>query len=143
MKPQSNSHYDPEIGRWLSKDPIRFNGGDTNLYGYVLQDPINLIDPAGLAGNPIPPILNPNPAAAVISIIGAGAATACGAPAMVGGIAGSVLGNILFPVNNGPPADAPPRFDPGTLPSPPAPGPYVPVINPNPIIVTPGQPVFK
>ena len=39
--------YDPSIGRWLSKDPILFNGGDANLYGYVLQDPINLIDPNG------------------------------------------------------------------------------------------------
>lgn len=36
--------YAPEIGRWLSKDPIRFNGGDTNLYGYVLQDPVNFKD---------------------------------------------------------------------------------------------------
>lgn len=41
--------YDPEIGRWLSKDPIGFHGGDTNLYGYVIQDPINFIDPSGLA----------------------------------------------------------------------------------------------
>jgi RHS repeat-associated protein len=40
--------YDGKIGRWLSKDPIRFNGGDSNLYGYVLNDPINLIDPLGL-----------------------------------------------------------------------------------------------
>lgn len=40
--------YDASIGRWLSKDPILFAGGDTNLYGYVLQDPINLIDPDGL-----------------------------------------------------------------------------------------------
>lgn len=40
--------YDAEIGRWLSKDPILFGGGDTNLYGYVLNDPINLIDPFGL-----------------------------------------------------------------------------------------------
>jgi RHS repeat-associated protein len=39
--------YDSETGRWLSKDPIRFNGGDANLYGYVLQDPINKIDPPG------------------------------------------------------------------------------------------------
>ncbi len=39
--------YDPEIGRWLSKDPISFKGGDTNLYGYVLQDPLNAIDPKG------------------------------------------------------------------------------------------------
>jgi uncharacterized protein RhaS with RHS repeats len=40
--------YDPEIGRWLSKDPILFAGGDTNLYGYVLNDPVNSIDPEGL-----------------------------------------------------------------------------------------------
>lgn len=40
--------YDPSIGRWLSKDPILFNGFDTNLYGYVLNDPINYIDPEGL-----------------------------------------------------------------------------------------------
>ncbi len=40
-------HYDPETGRWLSKDPILFAGGDTNLYGYVLNDPVNFIDPTG------------------------------------------------------------------------------------------------
>ncbi len=42
--------YDGSIGRWLMKDPILFGGGDTNLYGYVLQDPINFIDPEGLNG---------------------------------------------------------------------------------------------
>ena len=40
--------YDAEIGRWTAKDPIRFGGGDANLYGYVLKDPINFADPAGL-----------------------------------------------------------------------------------------------
>lgn len=39
--------YDPELGRWTTKDPIGFAGGDTNLYGYVWNDPINLIDPEG------------------------------------------------------------------------------------------------
>ncbi|MFP5459014.1 MAG: RHS repeat domain-containing protein [Bacteriovoracia bacterium] len=39
--------YSPAVGRWLSKDPILFAGGDANLYGYVLQDPVNLIDPSG------------------------------------------------------------------------------------------------
>lgn len=40
--------YDPEIGRWVSKDLIMFAGGDTNLYGYVLNDPINYTDITGL-----------------------------------------------------------------------------------------------
>jgi RHS repeat-associated protein len=40
--------YDAESGRWTSKDPIGFGGGDTNHYGYVLNDPINLIDQNGL-----------------------------------------------------------------------------------------------
>jgi len=39
--------YDRETGRWTAKDPIRFAGTDTNLYGYVLNDPINFIDPLG------------------------------------------------------------------------------------------------
>ena len=42
--------YDPEIGRWTSKDPIRFDGDGPNLYGYVLNDPINFTDPLGLYG---------------------------------------------------------------------------------------------
>lgn len=40
--------YDPKTGRWTSKDPTLFNGGDTNLYGYVMSDPVNLFDPNGL-----------------------------------------------------------------------------------------------
>lgn len=40
--------YDPLTGRWTARDPIGFAGGDTNLYGYVLGDPVNSIDPFGL-----------------------------------------------------------------------------------------------
>lgn len=44
-----SSHYDPTVGRWTTKDPIGFGGGDTNLFGYVMNDPINFVDPTGLA----------------------------------------------------------------------------------------------
>ena len=43
--------YDGTIGRWTSKDPIRFNGGDSNLFGYVFSDPVNFVDSSGLAVN--------------------------------------------------------------------------------------------
>ena len=39
--------YDAHTGRWTSKDPIRFAGGDSNIYGYVFSDPVNFIDPTG------------------------------------------------------------------------------------------------
>jgi len=39
--------YDPAVGRWTAKDPIGFSGGDTDLYGYVLNDPVNAFDPDG------------------------------------------------------------------------------------------------
>nr|WP_301288457.1 RHS repeat-associated core domain-containing protein [Natronospira proteinivora] len=41
--------YDPRNGRWTARDPVGFAGGDLNLYGYVLNDPINRIDPFGLS----------------------------------------------------------------------------------------------
>ncbi|MCX8157817.1 MAG: RHS repeat-associated core domain-containing protein [Verrucomicrobiae bacterium] len=40
-------YYNPTTGRWLNHDPIREMGG-INLYAYVLNDPLNLIDPYGL-----------------------------------------------------------------------------------------------
>jgi RHS repeat-associated protein len=40
--------YDPETGRWTSKDPILFACGETSLYGYVGNDPVNATDETGL-----------------------------------------------------------------------------------------------
>jgi RHS repeat-associated protein len=42
--------YDPGVGRWTAKDPLKFAGGDSNLYGYASEDPINVVDPSGLGG---------------------------------------------------------------------------------------------
>jgi RHS repeat-associated protein len=41
-------YYDPQIGRFISEDPIRFAGGDVNLYAYVGNNPVNFADPYGL-----------------------------------------------------------------------------------------------
>ncbi len=40
--------YDAVTARWTSKDPIRFSGIDSNLYGYVMGDTVNLMDSDGM-----------------------------------------------------------------------------------------------
>ena len=49
--------YDPQLGRWLSRDPLAkaelLQG--PNLYAYAANDPINLVDPAGLSVTPWTP----------------------------------------------------------------------------------------
>jgi len=40
--------YDPRIGRFIQPDPIGYAGGDVDVYGYCLDDPVNLVDPLGL-----------------------------------------------------------------------------------------------
>ena len=45
--PAKLARHDLALRRWTAKDPILFNGGDMNLYGYVLQDPVNYWDPEG------------------------------------------------------------------------------------------------
>jgi RHS repeat-associated protein len=83
--------YDPDTGRWTAKDPILFGSGNLDLYGYCLNDPINLIDPWGLVkwGT----VFKGSVAAvagglsvyggALLSMTGAGAVV--GVPAVVGG----------------------------------------------------------
>lgn len=39
--------YDAETGRWTARDPILFEGGDSNLYAYVGNDPVSFVEPTG------------------------------------------------------------------------------------------------
>lgn len=41
-------YYSPDMGRWLSRDPIEEQGG-LNLYGFVNNDPVNKWDRLGLS----------------------------------------------------------------------------------------------
>jgi len=47
--------YDPQTGRWTAKDPVLFTGGSSDLFEYCYGDPVNWIDPSGLAAIPAPP----------------------------------------------------------------------------------------
>ena len=46
-----NRWYDATVGRWLSTDPIGFNGADTNLYRYAGNNVPLYLDVYGLDGN--------------------------------------------------------------------------------------------
>lgn len=86
--------YDPDTGRWTAKDPIGFAGGDTDLYGYVLNNPVNYIDPIGLISPAGGRILRTG-----VMYAGAGAALGAyfGTPILVVGVVPSAFaGAILF-----------------------------------------------
>jgi hypothetical protein len=40
--------YDPTVGRFLTEDPIGFNGDPSNVYRYVQNNPLSFTDPSGL-----------------------------------------------------------------------------------------------
>jgi RHS repeat-associated protein len=80
--------YAPDIGRWTAKDPILFAGGDTDLYGYCLNNPVNLVDDDGLLlGSALGHIST-----------AWGGATAAGPGALVGGVVGGTIGGAMFGV---------------------------------------------
>ncbi|MBI9086620.1 MAG: hypothetical protein JEZ11_23685 [Desulfobacterales bacterium] len=86
--------YDPDTGRWTAKDPIFFDGGDADLYGYVLNDPINFIDPEGKWANIV--------IGAISGAIGGAASGLMNGnvvSAVIGGVSGAVIGGLVGTVN--------------------------------------------
>jgi RHS repeat-associated protein len=43
-----NRWYDPNVGRWISQDPIDFKSGTTNVCVYCANNPTMAVDPTGL-----------------------------------------------------------------------------------------------
>ena len=43
-------YYSPELGKWLSPDPIEESGG-MNVFGFLGNDPVNAVDVLGMFGS--------------------------------------------------------------------------------------------
>jgi RHS repeat-associated protein len=107
--------YDAFTGRWTTKDPIGFGGGDRNLYGYAKNSPANFTDPLGLATyrcrrplQPLPgvgqksgPESSRNPLYHEFICVKIGGRTICGGQAMA---PGKYTGNVI-PWGPGAPSD--------------------------------------
>jgi RHS repeat-associated protein len=72
-------YYDPQLGRFISQDPLGFEAGDSNLYRYVGNAPLAARDPLGLAGDSL-----------FYGLMGRRASMAAGAA--VGGVLGFACG---------------------------------------------------
>ncbi len=89
-------YYEPETGRYISPDPIGLAGG-INVFGYVEQNPLSLIDPTGKIV--IPPALV---AGALIGGISGGfGAAANGGNIVSGALMGAVVGGSVGKLGQG------------------------------------------
>jgi RHS repeat-associated protein len=87
--------YDPDAGRWTAKDPILFAGGNTDLYGYCLSDPVNWVDPTGQL---LPTAIIGGFAGAfsgVVTGLQSGNVLSAVVGGLVGGVVGAAVGSIL------------------------------------------------
>ena len=45
-------YFEPDSSRFITEDPAGFSSGEYNLYRFARNDPVNFVDPAGLAASP-------------------------------------------------------------------------------------------
>ncbi|MBF0548857.1 MAG: RHS repeat-associated core domain-containing protein, partial [Candidatus Riflebacteria bacterium] len=80
-----NRYYSPQMGRFISKDPIGFSGSG-NLWGYGKNNPTKYIDPYGLFEGPLTTTI------AIGVETGAGGVTGAGIGAGVGAVVSIGIG---------------------------------------------------
>jgi len=89
-------HYNPSLGRFISQDPLGLEAGDTNLYRYMRNSPVNGRDPLGLtAAVQTGVLLRVGPPAALLAGI-------TRATVVQGVIATGVTGLIVLEVHSAP-----------------------------------------
>ncbi|UVT15741.1 MAG: RHS repeat protein [Nitrospira sp.] len=62
-------YYQPRLQRFISEDPVRFAGGDTNFYAYAFGNPIRFRDPVGKNAMLIGPLVLSPPALLATTIV--------------------------------------------------------------------------
>src|SRR5207245_848388 len=58
---ERNRDLSPNLGRWIQTDPIRYLGGDSNLYRFEKNNPDARLDPMGLKDCDTCKATTPNP----------------------------------------------------------------------------------
>ncbi len=104
----THRYYDPNAGRFITRDPIGYDGG-INLYAYTANNPVNDADPDGTFV--APPLVVIGPGAIITAGVLAGldlATYKLGHPQGPFTRAGEGIGNLLFP----PTMDMPPATCP-------------------------------
>ncbi|MGH7795708.1 MAG: RHS repeat-associated core domain-containing protein [Candidatus Binatia bacterium] len=89
-------YYHPQLQRFISEDPIEFEGGDINRYAYVGNDPMNFVDPYGLFsfGRALDGLSSLGGALGPLFDIGGNALDASGDGGYYGGAAGAAAGAV-------------------------------------------------
>ncbi len=88
-------YYDPDLGRFLSPDPLGLGGGDVNLYAYAGNNPLRFNDPKGQCPWCVGAVVG----AAIGAASGGATAYLTGGDVwqgvVVGGLSGLVIGGTL------------------------------------------------